>query len=118
MPGPELGPVLHMAGALFLVLAVILVGFWLLKRFGPMAGLGAARGKLAFEGQLALGPRRSVVVVRFLNKVLVLGVTEHQINLLTEMDTGHDQDPAEPDTTRAPARDFARTLDQAGKDPA
>jgi Flagellar biogenesis protein len=34
--------------------------------------------------QLPLGPRKGLMVVRFLNKRLLLGVTEQQISLLTE----------------------------------
>ena len=36
------------------------------------------------EAQLPLGPRKGLMVVRFLNKRLLLGVTEQQISLLTE----------------------------------
>ena len=90
--GGDLGGAwMSMAGALFLVLALLFVGFYLLKRFGPKTGLGVfKRGDLKLEGQLSLGPKRSVVVVRFLNKVLVLGVTESQVNLITEMEAGHE----------------------------
>ena len=79
-----------MVGALFLIVAVLLGGYWLLRRFGPRGGLGLARGELKLEGQLSLGPKRHVVVVRFLNRRMVLGVTEQHINLLTEVEAGDD----------------------------
>ncbi|WP_246287822.1 flagellar biosynthetic protein FliO [Desulfolutivibrio sulfoxidireducens] len=94
----------QMAMALLLLLAVIFVAFWLIKRFGPRMGL-AVSGKnsgLKFLGQLPLGPKRSLVLVRFLNKVLVLGVTEHSINLITEIDESHDRET-----------DFANALSRA-----
>ncbi len=100
---PGLGPLFTMIGGLCLVLALLLIGFWLLRRYGPKGGFGASKW-LKYEGSLAIGPRKSVVVVRFLNKVLVLGVTEHQINLLTETEAGHD-DPAD--------KDFAKVLDKS-----
>jgi flagellar protein FliO/FliZ len=79
-------------GMVFLLLAVLAVGFYLLKRFGSRTGLGYfSRGDLKMEAQLPLGQRRSVVVVRFLNKRLVLGVTDENINLLTELDAGNEQ---------------------------
>jgi flagellar protein FliO/FliZ len=94
----------QMALALLLLLGVIFAAFWLIKRFGPRMGL-AVSGKhsgLTFMGQLPLGPKRSVVLVRFLNKVMVLGVTEHSINLLTEIDESHDRET-----------DFASALSRA-----
>ena len=94
----------QMALALLLLLGVIFVAFYLLRRFGPRLGLPMARRHtgLVFEGQLPLGPRKSVVLVRFLNKVMVLGVTEQSINLLTEIDDDHDRET-----------DFAAALEKA-----
>ncbi len=75
-----------MMGWLFVILALVLGLLYLLKRFGHKAGLSMAGGHdLKILGQLGLGPKRSLVVVRFLNKILVLGVTDTQINLVTEM---------------------------------
>lgn len=109
LPGVDLGAAwLNMAGGLILILGGLLVAYYLLKRFGPKSGLGMfRRGGLSVEGQLALGPRKQVVVVRFLNKVMVLGVTENQINLLTEVDDRHDP---------AAREDFSATLDTARQD--
>jgi flagellar protein FliO/FliZ len=100
-----LGPAVQMALAMLVILGVILLAFWMLKRYGPRLGLRGPNKpyNLRFEGQLALGPKKSVMVVRFLNKLLVLGVTEHSINLLTEVDQTHDDQ-----------EDFARALDKAG----
>jgi flagellar protein FliO/FliZ len=99
-----------MMGGLMLILGLLLLAYWLLKRYGPKAGLSMfKRGGLAIEGSLALGPRKSVVVVRFLNKVMVLGVTENAINLLTEVD-----DPNDP----ASRTEFSSALEQAGKEDA
>jgi flagellar protein FliO/FliZ len=94
----------QMALALLLLLGVMFVAFYLLKRFGPRLGLPMAKRNnlLILEGQLSLGPKRGVVLVRFLNKVMVLGVTEHSINLLTEIDDNHDRET-----------DFAAALDKA-----
>lgn len=90
--GPGLGDLMTVGGALLLLLGALYAGFWLLKRYGPRAGLGASRGGLKLESQLMLGPRRGVAVVRFLNKRLVLGVTDHSINLLHEVDDDDDRD--------------------------
>lgn len=85
---------LKMVGGLFLVLALLFVLLHLLKRYGHKAGLTRHfTADLKLVGQLALGPRRSVVVVRYLKKDMVLGVTDTSITLLTE--THHDQEQAE-----------------------
>ncbi|MFW5735206.1 MAG: flagellar biosynthetic protein FliO [Oceanidesulfovibrio sp.] len=84
-------------GAIFLIIAVLAGGFFLLKRFGPRAVGGGVfgRGTLQLEAQLPLGPRKSIAVVRFLNKRLVLGVTDSNITLLTETETKHDDEVPE-----------------------
>jgi len=97
------GAALQMGLALLVILVVILAAFWMLRRFGPRLGLGGrtlAHG-MRLEGHLALGPRKNIMVVRFLNKLLVLGVTDQSINLLTEVDTSHE------------AEDFKTVLDDA-----
>lgn len=82
------GTVLQMGLALALILGIILLGYWMLRRFGPRFGIGAASRPhgLRLEGHMGLGPRKSLMVVRFANKLLLLGVTDHSINLLTEAD--------------------------------
>ena len=79
-----------MGAALCLILALIFLGYWLLKRYGPTAlARGRGRGDApALLGRLFLGNRQSVAVVRVAGKTLVLGVTEHQVNLLTEAGEG------------------------------
>ncbi len=100
------GGYLQMLGSVFLLLAILFLAFYLLKKYGPRAGLGVFnRGDLKMEAQLPLGPKRSVVVVRFLNKRLVVGVTETQINLLTTMEVDlHEHD-----------KDFSRELSRIQK---
>ncbi|MFO8032374.1 MAG: flagellar biosynthetic protein FliO [Desulfohalobiaceae bacterium] len=78
---------LKVAGSLLLLLGLILLGFYLLKRFGPRAGLRFAAGEqIKLLGQVSLGPKRQLVLVRFLNRLLLLGVTETNIQLLAEAD--------------------------------
>ena len=85
---------IQMAVGLLVVLAVILVGYWILRRVGPRLGLGPSGkgGALRLMGQMGLGPRKQLLVVRFLNKDLLLGVTENSITLLTEVATSHEAD--------------------------
>ncbi len=96
-----------MAVVLLLLLGVMLLAFYLLKKLGPKLGLGfpGRTDNLAFMGQLALGPKKSVVLVRFLNRTLVLGVTDHSINYLTEAKMDNEETD----------NGFAATLDNAAR---
>ena len=72
---------------LLLVAALIPLSLWGLKR---LQTLQPARGPRAMEvvAQLPLGPRERIAAVRVGNRILVLGVTAQQINLLTELEGG------------------------------
>lgn len=83
-----------MAAALLLILGLIFLALALLKRFGLAARLqGRGAGSLRIEERVALGPRKQLVVVRFLNRLLVLGVTDAGINLIAEHKADHDPTP-------------------------
>lgn len=77
-------------GAVFLVLFGAAFALHFLRKRLPTGG-GFGRGDLRLEGRLALGPKQSVVVVRFLNQRLVLGVAEAQITLLAKTDDDDDR---------------------------
>ena len=84
---------------LFLLVAVLWLAVWLARRFGKFNFLprpGALpRDALVMEAQLPLGPRKGLMVVRFLNKRLLLGVTDQQITLLTEEQAQHEPENAD-----------------------
>jgi len=85
---------IKMAAALLLILGVIFLVTALLKRFGVAARLqGRSGGTLRVEERVTLGPRKQLVVVRFLNRLLVLGVSDAGINLLAEHQADHEQTP-------------------------
>ena len=116
LPAAEVGlaSVLKTAGALFLILAILFIGFWFLRKYGPALGVGGVKkAGLELIGQLPLGPKRGLAVVRFEGRTLVLGVTEHQINLVAELpENGLAKD------TETDAQDFAKCMEdeQAGPD--
>lgn len=82
------GGYLQALGILGILLGALWFGVWALRKYGKfnfMPRPGALpRGALMMEAQLPLGPRKGLMVVRFLNKRLLLGVTDQQISLLTE----------------------------------
>lgn len=74
-------PLLQVSGALFGIIAFILIAAWLAKRFGLAGKTAAARG-LKVSASASLGPRERVVIVDVEDARLVLGVTASNINLL------------------------------------
>ncbi len=83
-------------GILFLLLAALWCVVWLLRKYGrfnfiPRPGAFPHDG-LRLEAQLPLGPRKGLSVVRFLDKRLLLGVTEHQITLLQTIEDNNEKD--------------------------
>ena len=99
-------------GALFLILAALWGVVWFLRRRGSLPGMGGLpRGQFSIEAQLALSPKKKLILVRFLNSRLLLGVTDQQITLLKEV--------GEPDgreeSTKSTARDFAEVIKNASQ---
>lgn len=98
------------AGYLFLLLAVIFLAYWLLKRFGMPGALSRTGNGPRLVSRLMLGNRQSVTVVRYRGRDMVLGVTEHRITLLSEEEAdGEEPIPARP-------ANFASLLKRSGGD--
>lgn len=99
--GPAVVPSLWRTfGALAVVLALIGVSAWVLRR----SVLAKRSGKgLGIESVLALGDRRSLVVVSVEGRRLLLGLAPNAVSLVTELDR---------------TASFDQTLTQAGAPPA
>ena len=76
-------------GILFLIIAILFVALWFLRRKGGIKLL-TGQGDLLVESRIALGTKKQLIVVRFLNKRVLLGVTDQQITMLTELPTNED----------------------------
>ena len=68
---------------LALAAALIWVVAYLVKRDSAVR---ASNPHVKILAQQALGPRERVIIVNVLNRILVIGHTPTQINLLTELD--------------------------------
>jgi flagellar biosynthetic protein FliO len=77
-------PLLQVSGALFGIIAFILIIAWIAKRFGVAGKTAAGRG-LKVSASTALGPRERVVIVDVEDARLVLGVTASNINVLHKL---------------------------------
>lgn len=75
-------------GVMCFLLAALWFAVWAIRRYGkfnflPRPG-SLPRDCLVMEAQMPLGPRKGLMVVRFMDRRLLLGVTEQQISLLKE----------------------------------
>lgn len=77
-------PLLQVSGALFGIIAFILIAAWLAKRFGLAGKTAAARG-LKVTASTSLGPRERVVIVDVDDARLVLGITASNISVLHKL---------------------------------
>ncbi len=94
--------VLSTLGYLCLLLGVIFLAYYLLRRLG-VSGMGVqgGAGSPRLIGRLMLGQRQSVVVVRHQGKDLLLGVTEHSITKLSEEAADQAAEPSAESTSFA-----------------
>ena len=97
----------QMAFGLVVVIGVLLVCLWLLKRLG--APRGSARG-LKVLGAAPVGPRERVVLVEVADTVLVLGVAPGQVNMLHTVDPAALAMPPAAATDTPEANGFAARL--------
>lgn len=58
------------------------------NRVGITDGFGQKKRKLRLEEHIALGPKRGACVVTYEDKKYLLGVTDQQVTLLSEIDNG------------------------------
>lgn len=112
-PG-ALGLMARTLGALCLIVGLIFAASWGLRRFGGarFGQTGARASQLSVLSSVSLGDKRSLAVVKFGGRVLLIGSTGQAITLLAEdEDEGEARDDASP-----PARSVAELLsnDAAG----
>lgn len=66
-------------------LALLWALLWLVKRYGRVGGFLGGSTAMRVESRLALGPKKWLLVVRCQDRRLVLGLTDANISLLTEL---------------------------------
>jgi flagellar protein FliO/FliZ len=82
-------------------LAVVLGLFWLVARTGARKLNGGQRGLLRVRGRQSLSRSASLAVVEVGGRVLVVGVSDNGVRLLTEMDPAELDELPEPATAPA-----------------
>ena len=77
---------LKMIGVLALVVGLLLGCLYLLRRLSPAVARGGLLSReMRLLAQYPLGPKRILALVKVGSRTLLLGVTEANINLLTEV---------------------------------
>ena len=88
-PGDTLswaGTVLRVALATAFVLAAVYGTIWLLKKFLQARGGRSEAGPIAVLSTSYLAPRKQISLVQVFDRILVIGVTDAGISVLTEFD--------------------------------
>lgn len=112
--GANRGSLLQAMISLAVVVAAILLLYALLRRLGSRNPLVSAGGGQIL-GRTYLAPKASLHFVRVGDRVLVVGVTPQQVNLVTEVDAALLEAAAEPEPVpfsprTSSARSFGRVL--------
>lgn len=80
------GAIVKMMAALVVVIACIYVGLFLLNRHMKRRQYGKAVGRSLDVIETAfVGPKKTVSLVRVADRAVLIGVTDHQISILTEL---------------------------------
>ncbi|MBD3390416.1 MAG: flagellar biosynthetic protein FliO [Chitinivibrionales bacterium] len=72
----------RIVGWLAVVIVLIVVVFWVLRRIGMVGASRVGGGTMDMLEALPLGQGRNIIIVRVMDAVLVLGQTSQQITLL------------------------------------
>ena len=87
MPGVPTGSIVKMVSALVIVIFSIYFGVYLLKKFmGRRYGGGSRQKILEVLESTYVGPKKMVSLVRVADKSVLIGVTDQNISVLTELD--------------------------------
>ncbi|MDR2668584.1 MAG: flagellar biosynthetic protein FliO [Desulfovibrio sp.] len=112
------------------LICFLLALLWLLTRFlvkrGGAPGLLASGRGLYVESRLSLGPKKWILLLRCLDRRLLIGVTDHAVTVLAELEAencavpepaGRYGEPGSDETGKGAPEDtrlFARLLKKAG----
>jgi len=83
-----LGTSLRMIGGFLLVMSLMLLCLFALRRYGPLRFRSASGEIMSIISTLPLGDKRNLTLLRVGGEVLLLGSTVHEIKLLTRINSG------------------------------
>jgi flagellar protein FliO/FliZ len=107
-------------GMLLLVLAVLILVLWLLRRYFSHPGAGGQQGVIRMIASLYVAPKERIALVDVLGQKLLIGITPQQISFLARIED--EEDVCEARMAENASAGFfkallKRKLGGAGKDP-
>ena len=109
---------IRMFASLLLVLALISIGVFFLKKITPYRGLPAgAKHPIQILSRVSLGQRRSICLIRIADEILVIGLTNANVSLLSKMNANKyfsDQDMGIYENPAEHKDSFRRILEKIG----
>jgi len=77
-------------GMLFMVLALLLLGLYLVRRFSGIKGMKNSRQFIQVLAVHHLSPKEKLVLVKVLEEIILMGVTPSSINKIAVLDKNSD----------------------------
>jgi flagellar protein FliO/FliZ len=88
---PELwATMLKSFGMLLLVLAVLIMVLWLMRRYFTHSGAASQQGVIRMIASLYVAPKERIALVEVLGEKLLLGITPQQISFLARIEDEKD----------------------------
>ncbi len=83
-PALSIWAVMKIFFLLAVVVALILAAVWALKKLSPQLAAGKTAGVVRILSSTYLGPKRAFILVEVLDRIMLVGITESNIRLITE----------------------------------
>jgi len=109
---------IRMVASLLAVLALIVGGVFLLKKLTPYGGVSAsAEHPISFLSRVSLGQKKSICLIKIADEILVVGLTNANISVLSKMNADEYYSKAGGNVRDVPAeygQSFRKVLDKIG----
>ncbi len=88
---PELwGTMLRSFSMLLVVLAILLLVLWLIRRYSSLQGAGGQQGIIRMVASMYVAPKERIALVDVLGEKLLIGITAQQISFLARIEDDKD----------------------------
>ena len=99
-------------GMLFMVLALLLLGFYLVRRFSGIKGMKNSRELIQVLAIHHLSPKEKLVLVKVLEEIILMGVTPASISKIAVLDKNTDLSGVVPKDSAGFSHILAKTLNR------
>ncbi|HKJ98044.1 MAG TPA: flagellar biosynthetic protein FliO [Desulfotignum sp.] len=99
-------------GMLFMVLALLLLGFYLVRRFSGIKGMKNSRELIQVLAIHHLSPKEKLVLVKVLEEIILMGVTPASISKIAVLDKNTDLSGVLPKDSAGFSQILAKTLNR------